>query len=128
MRTIGDIMATELVTFRPDTNIHDAIHLLLDRRISGAPVVDEAGELVGVLSKKDCLKIVFSTSYHGDRGGPVREFMSAPVETLEADKDLIGAAQLFLESNFRRFPVIRNGRLVGQVSRCDILEALNARV
>ncbi len=126
MRTIGDIMATELVTFTPETSIHDAIHVLLERRISGAPVVDQAGKLVGVLSKKDCLKIVFSTSYHGDRGGPVSEFMSAPVETLEPDLDLVSAAQHFLESHFRRFPVLRDGRLVGQVSRCDILKALHA--
>ncbi len=54
--------------------------------------------------------------------------MSAPVETLEADMDLISAAQHFLGSSFRRFPVVREGRLVGQVSRCDILEALNALV
>jgi CBS domain-containing protein len=128
MRTVGDIMATELVTVTPGTNIHDAIHLLLDRRISGAPVVDDEGGLVGMLSKKDCLKIVFSTSYHRDRGGPVREFMSAPVETLEADMDLISAAQHFLVSNFRRFPVVRSGRLVGQVSRHDILRTLNAGV
>lgn len=126
MRTIGDIMATELVTFTPETSIHDAIHVLLERRISGAPVVDEAGKLVGVLSKKDCLKIVFSTSYHGDRGGPVSEFMSEPVETLEPELDLVSAAQHFLESHFRRFPVLRDGRLVGQVSRCDILKALHA--
>ena len=77
-RTVADIMATRLVTFSPDTNIHEAIRILLEKRISGAPVVDAAGALVGVLSKKDCLKIVFSSRYHDDRGGPVRDFMSAP--------------------------------------------------
>lgn len=124
-RRIADIMAAELVTFAPETNIHDAIRILLDRRFSGAPVVDREGRLVGMLSKKDCLKIVFSTEYHGDRGGPVRDFMSAPVETLDAEMDLVSASQRFVASHFRRFPVVsEGGRLVGQVSRHDILEAL----
>lgn len=126
MRTVADVMATQLVTFTPDTNIHQAIRILLDRRFSGAPVVDDDGNLVGMLSKKDCLKITFSTRYHDDRGGPVSDFMSAPVETLDADTDIVKAAQLFLENHFRRFPVLRGGRLVGQISRHDILEALIA--
>ena len=125
-RTVADIMATRLVTFAPDTNIHEAIRVLLDKRISGAPVVDADGVLVGVLSKKDCLKIVFSSQYHDDWGGPVSDFMSTGVETLDADMDLVSAAQLFLASHFRRFPVLRDGRLVGQVSRYDILRALTA--
>lgn len=125
-RTIADVMATELVTFTPDTNIHEAIRILLDKRISGAPVVDESGALVGVLSKKDCLKITFSARYHDDWGGPVSDFMSAPVETLDAELDLVSAAEIFLDSHYRRFPVMRDGRLVGQVSRYDILRALTA--
>lgn len=124
-RTVADVMATRLVTFAPDTNIHVAIRVLLDERISGAPVVDAGGTLVGVLSKKDGLKIVFSSQYYGDRGGPVSDFMSAPVETLDADLDLVSAAQHFLQSHFRRFPVLRAGRLVGQISRSDVLRALS---
>ena len=83
------------------------------------------GALVGMLSKKDCLKIVFSSQYHDDWGGPVSDFMSAPVETLDAGLDLVGAAQVFLDSHFRRFTVVRDGRLVGQVSRYDILRVLS---
>jgi CBS domain-containing protein len=123
-RTVADIMTTRLVSFTPETDIHHAIHVLLDQRLSGAPVVDATGALVGMLSKKDCLKIVFSSSYHGDRGGPVREYMSAPVHTLDADLDLVSAAQHFLDSHFRRFPVLSHGKLVGQVSRADLLKAL----
>jgi CBS domain-containing protein len=123
-RTVADIMATRLVTFTPDMNIHEAIRILLDKRFSGAPVVDADGTLVGMLSKKDCVKIVFSARYHDDWGGPVREFMSTPVETLDAGQDLVSAAQIFLDSHFRRFPVLRDGELVGQVSRYDILKVL----
>jgi len=123
-RTVADIMATRLITFSPDMSIHEAIRILLEQRISGAPVVDADGTLVGVLSKKDCLKIIFSSQYHDDRGGPVRDFMSTPVETLDATQDVVSAAQYFLGSHFRRFPVLRDGKLVGQVSRYDILKSL----
>lgn len=123
-RTVADIMTTHLVTFTPEFDIHQAIHVLLDRRLSGAPVVDSTGALVGMLSKKDCLKIAFSTRYHDDHGGQVREYMNSPVHTLDAGMDLTSAALHFLESHYRRFPVLSNGKLVGQVSRADLLEAL----
>ncbi|NQV98757.1 MAG: CBS domain-containing protein [Rhodospirillales bacterium] len=123
-RTLADIMATELICFQTDTNIHTAIHVLLEKRISGAPVLDARGSLVGILSKKDCLNVLFSTAYHQDRGGPVEDYMSRDVQTLDAGLDLVAAAQYFLNSPFRRFPIMRDGQLVGQVSRHDIVNAL----
>ncbi len=123
-RTVADIMATQLTVFAPDMNIHEAIRILLEQRLSGAPVVDAGGVLLGVLSKKDCLKIAFSSRYYDDWGGPVKDFMSTPVETLEPTMDLVSAAQRFLSSHFRRFPVLRDGKLIGQVSRYDILKSL----
>ncbi len=123
-RTVADIMATQLTTFPPDMNVNEAIRILLSQRISGAPVVNADGTLLGVLSKKDCLKVVFSSRYHDDWGGPVRDFMSTPVETLPPDMDLVSAAQYFINSNYRRFPVLRDGKLVGQVSRYDILKSV----
>lgn len=124
-RTIADIMTTELVTFHPDQNIHQAIHTLLEKRISGAPVVDDAGKLVGILSRKDCLRIAFSSRYHDDWGGQVRDYMVCDVKTLDAGMDIIAAVQLFLDASFRRFPVMRDGQLVGLVCRHDILTALS---
>lgn len=123
-RSVADIMATDLVTFTPDTIIHKAIQILLARHLSGAPVIDETGELVGMLSKKDCLKVVLSSSYYQDWGGTVGDYMSPDVITIDADTDLVSAAEFFLDSTFRRFPVIRNGELVGQISRHDVLKSL----
>ncbi len=124
-RTIADIMTTELVTFHPDQNIHQAIHTLLEKRISGAPVVDDADKLVGILSRKDCLRIAFSSRYYDGWGGQVRDYMVIEVKTLDAGLDIVAAVQLFLGASFRRFPVMRNGELVGLVSRHDILTALS---
>jgi CBS domain-containing protein len=118
-------MATELVSFKPDDDILDAMRVLLDKRLSGAPVLDEKGGLVGVLSKKDCLAIVYNTAYHQDWGGKVEQYMSREVEHIEADSSILAATEKFLHSNFRRFPVLRNGQLVGQISRQDILRAID---
>jgi len=123
--SIDSYMATDLTCLAPDDDIVHALRVLLDNRFSGAPVVDDAGNLVGVLSKKDCLGIVYGTAYHGDWGGQVRQYMSRNIEHIEAGCSVIDAAEKFLESSYRRFPVLRDGRLVGQVSRCDILRALD---
>jgi len=121
---IDDYMTTEIVSFAPDMGIHKAIKVLVERRISGAPVIDEGGNLVGILSKKDCLKVAFADSYHQDLGGQVSEYMSAEVETVDAGTSIVDMAERFLGGSFRRFPVIENGRLTGLISRHDILRAI----
>ena len=117
-------MATDLVTVTPDMNIHRAIRILLERQISGVPVIGENGELVGILSVKDCLKIAFSASYHQEWAGRVSEFMSTEVQTIESDTDIVEAAEIFLKNRYRRFPVVTDGRLVGMISRYDVLRAI----
>lgn len=121
---VSDYMATELITLSPDMEINKAMKVLLNERISGAPVVDAKGKLVGVLSKKDCLKAALNSSYYQEWGGSVADYMSAEVETLEADMELVQAAERFLASHYRRFPVMRDGRLAGQISRADVLRGL----
>lgn len=124
MATVRDYMATNVVTFTPDTDIHRAIRVLLKRHLSGAPVLDADGRLVGMLSKKDCLRVAFSASYHGAWAGRVAEYMRTEVETVPPDMDVVAAAELFLERAYRRFPVVDGDRLVGLISRHDVLKAL----
>ena len=124
-RSVREYMSDQLVCLRPDMNIHDAIRVLLERHLSGAPVVDDAGRLVGVLSNKDCLRMAFGASYHQDWGGQVGQAMTSPVETVDADADIVAAADLFLRGPYRRRPVLEDGRLVGIISRYDILKALD---
>ncbi len=76
LATVRRYMTTRIVTFTPDMDLHEAIRLLLRHKISGVPVLDAGGALVGVLSKRDCLKIAFSASYHQERAGPVSAYMS----------------------------------------------------
>lgn len=121
---IGTYMTRDLVTLTPGMEINRAMHLLIDNAISGAPVLDETGNLVGVLSKKDCLKAALHASYYREWGDTVADYMSTDVKTLDAGLDLVEAAEAFLASSFRRFPVMSEGRLVGQISRADLLKAL----
>lgn len=122
--TVRQYMTTRLVTFTPDMDLHRAIRLLLKHQISGAPVVDGRGALVGILSKRDCLKVAFSASYHQEQAGPVSDYMSPDVQTVDADARLVEVAERFVQGTFRRFPVLERGRLVGVISRHDVLRAL----
>ena len=123
--TISDYMATELVSFAPDGDIVEAMRILLERGFSGAPVVDGQGKLCGILSQKDCFEIIYRTAYYQDWGGQVQQYMSSEVEHLSADCSVVEAAEKFLSSSFRRFPVLRDGNLVGLICRHDILGALD---
>ncbi len=122
--TTRDYMVSDVITVAAEMDIHHAIKVLFENGISGAPVLDDIGNLVGMLSTRDCLKVAFSAGYHRDSGGVVAEFMSPDVETVEVDTDIVKVAELFLKSRFRRFPVTSNDRLVGLISRSDVLKAL----
>jgi len=127
LATVRDCMTTRIVTFSPDLDLRQAIRALLRHGISGAPVVDGTGRVVGILSKRDCLKVLFGISYHQAEAGPVSAYMSRDVETVAPDLPLVALAERFLGSTFRRYPVVDRGHLVGIVSRHDVLRALEAR-
>ena len=121
---VRDYMTPHPVTFRPDMGVLDAVHELVKHRIAGAPVVNNHGEIVGMLSEYDCLKVALDAGYYGDAGGPVSEYMSPSVETVDADMNIVDLADKFLKTKYRRFPVMTENRLVGQISRRDVLRAL----
>lgn len=108
----------------PDLPILSAIDILLGRRVSGAPVVDPASdELVGILSEKDCLALLATGKAHDLPTGFVKDFMTVNVFTIIPKMDIYYAAGLFMKHDYRRFPVVENNRLLGQVSRRDIMRA-----
>lgn len=123
---VRDYMNTEPVTFSPETDLFKAVDMLLTYRISGASVVDAQGYLVGVLSESDCLRAILGGSYFEEAGGTVGSFMSEVVETIDADANILKAAEHFVHRNRRRLPVMEHGRLVGQISRRDLLVALKS--
>ncbi len=122
---VRECMARKLLTLKSDTEILDAVAFLLKHKISGAPVVDDDKHLVGVISEKDCLNLLAKGVRGNVPHGSIAEFMTTEVETMSPDVDLYYAAGLFLKRNYRRFPVVEDGILVGQISRRDILRAIH---
>ena len=123
-RAVKDIMAKKLVTFQPDMHVRAAIQSLLKHKISGAPVVNENGTLIGVLSEIDCMPTIIQDLYYSDSGGSVGDFMSTELTTVNSEMGLVDLAETFQKKHFRRLPVVDNGILVGQVSRRDVLKAI----
>ncbi|MEM7245713.1 MAG: CBS domain-containing protein [Acidobacteriota bacterium] len=121
---VRDFMASKLRTLQGETDILKAVDFLAEHAISGAPVVDDLGRLIGVLSEKDCLKLVAEGVNAQTPQGTVSDFMTREVETLPPDMDLYYAAGMFLRKPYRRFPVVKDGKLVGQISRRDVLRAV----
>ena len=123
---VKDYMTASLVTFAPDTDVLQAIRLLIENGISGAPVLDKLGNLVGMRSEKDCLKVAMDAAYHERHGGKVEDFMTPNVVTVDADSSVLDVAKRFIDGYFKRYPVVKDNRLVGQISRRDILKAIKA--
>jgi CBS domain-containing protein len=120
---VSDYMTRKLVTFRPDTNVVEAMGVLLEKRISGAPVVDTKGSLVGILSEVDVMEVVIQDSYYNEGAGIVGDYMQRNVDTVDPESDIYALAERFRQEHRRRYPVVRNGKLVGQISRRDVLRA-----
>jgi len=125
--TARDIMTQRLVTLHPDMRALEAAGVLLEHRISGAPVVDDDGNLLGLLSEYDCLRAVASAEYDlddRDSIATVSDLMTHECHTVSSDLDLFGIAQKFVTLRVRRLPVLEDDRLIGQVSRRDALRAV----
>ena len=125
--TVREVMTRSVVTLRPEMAAADAAALLLRHSISGAPVLDADGTLVGMLSELDCLRVVAVSGYEKnayDLSETVAQLMSTTLHTVAPDLDLFGLTQEFMRLRKRRLPVVDNGRLVGQVSRRDALRAV----
>ena len=122
--TVKSYMSTHVVTLHPDMDVVEAVQILTDRGIPGAPVIDDLGNVVGLLAEKDCLEAVLKATYYEEWGGRVSEYMQTYVRTIDAGMNIIDAARLFVDTSLRGFPVMDNQRIVGQLNRSDLLKAL----
>tara|TARA_B100001029_G_C14899869_1_gene360289 strand:+ start:309 stop:779 length:471 start_codon:yes stop_codon:yes gene_type:complete len=127
---VSDIMTRQLVLFTKEQSIHQVMKAFIKHRISGGPVVDEKGILVGIISEADCMKEISDSRYFNmpilDKS--VGHFMTKEVDFVESSMSVFDAASMFSKSSRRRYPVLDNGLLVGQISRKDIvIAALNMK-
>lgn len=122
--TARDFMTTKLITLSPDEDALAAIRKLLRYRISGAPVVDSNGNFLGIFSEKTSMRFLIDASYSQLPSNRVGAFMNTDIERLvTADTDWLNCAQVFLSTPYRRLPVCEGTKLIGQVSRRDLLNA-----
>ncbi|SHG74829.1 CBS domain-containing protein [Winogradskyella jejuensis] len=122
---VKDYMSTNLITFKPNQKVHSVVEAIIKNKISGGPVVNEKNELVGIISEGDCLKQLSDSRYYNMplEEDLVEKRMIRDVETIDGNMDIFDAANKFLNSKRRRFPIVENGKLVGQISQKDILKA-----
>jgi len=128
---VSDYMTKKLITFKPEDSLDHVIHLLIANKISGGPVINDQNELIGIISETDCIKHVSESKYYNmpsDSDNTVAKKMNSNVDTIDKDMNIFDAASKFINSKRRRFPVVENGKLIGQISQKDVLKAaLNIR-
>ncbi|MDO9168649.1 MAG: CBS domain-containing protein [Methylobacter sp.] len=122
--TIANYMSKRLVTLTRDAGVIDAVKLLLDHKITSAPVVDQQGRLLGMFSEKDVMRIVLEAVYNQSMSGKVGDYMSSEVISVDAESSIVDLAEKFQQTTVRSFPVFQDNELVGIVSRTDVLRAL----
>jgi CBS domain-containing protein len=123
MTKVKHVMTTSVVTVRKDTPISRATELLMSNHITGMPVVEEDMTLVGIISEKDVLNLFYSSGQTTNR--TVSDFMTTPAVHFEQDDDIQDVCACLMENNFRRVPVTSNGKVVGIVSRRDVLDYMS---
>lgn len=122
---VSDYMSKKLITFSPNQSVLEVMNSLIKNKISGGPVVNEKRELLGIISEGDCMKQISESRYYNMPMSDmiVEKHMAINVETIDGNMNVFDAANKFLESKHRRFPIIENGKLVGQISQKDVLKA-----
>lgn len=122
---VSDYMSKKLITFKPDQSVLEVMNSLIKNRISGGPVVNENNELLGIISEGDCMKQISESRYYNMPMADmkVEKHMVSNVETIDGNMNVFDAANKFLESKHRRFPIVENGKLIGQISQKDVLKA-----
>lgn len=122
---VSDYMTTNLITFTPDQSIESVMQSLIKYRISGGPVVNANKELIGIISEGDCIKQISESRYYNMpiQDHTIEKYMVKNVDTIDGNMNIFDAANKFLASKRRRFPIVENGQLVGQISQKDVLKA-----
>ena len=122
---VRDYMTRDLITFTPDQTIESVMQALINNRISGGPVVNDKNELIGIISEGDCIKQISESRYYNMpmQDKTIEKHMAMDVETIDGNMNIFDAANKFLEAKRRRFPIVENGKLVGQISQKDVLKA-----
>jgi CBS domain-containing protein len=122
--TVADYMTTRVISLTKTTEVIVAIKKLLDHKITCAPVLDQNGQLLGMFSEKDGIKVFLDSVYNQSMSGQVGDFMTTDTVSINAESSIVDLAENFQTSTIRTFPVFQAGEFVGVISRTDVLRAL----
>jgi len=124
---VSDYMVprNQLITFTPKLSIGEAMQLLVTNNIAGACVVNEHDEILGMISEGDCMRKIANSRYYNIplHDQTVDEYMETIIETINGDTNIFDAANQFCTSRRNRFPVADGNKIIGQISRKDVLKA-----
>lgn len=122
---VQDYMDKTFLTLSAEMDVYNAIDLLLDKNQTSAVVCDENRKVVGILSEKDCLKLLTGGSYYQMPGGKVKDFMTSDVFCVPAYTDIFEVADMFLKNYFRRIVIKdEDEKILGQITRRDLLRII----
>ncbi|MEI6438014.1 MAG: CBS domain-containing protein [Candidatus Omnitrophota bacterium] len=119
---IDGVISKQVISVKPDMPIFEAMELLVEHAISGMPVVDDEGHLKGILTEKDVLEILVKKDFAVK--DTVATYMSRDVISFPPDADAAEICRFFIKSNVRRVPIIKDGKLVGVISRRDMIKLI----
>ncbi len=121
---VSDFMNHQPTVILNTANIRDAVILMLEKKIIGISVVDEDHNLAGYLSEQDCVAQMLNVVFHSEEPGPVHEVMAKDVMTVTPDTTVVELAETIITARPKNYPVIDDGKLVGLISRTEVLQAL----
>ncbi|MEN9434175.1 MAG: hypothetical protein RLZZ422_1764 [Pseudomonadota bacterium] len=123
--SVRDYMSSRVATLREDQNVREAVDVFTKYNVFSAVVLNNLGNLVGIVSVSDCIHVAIKSGYHAGWRGTVKEIMSPDVRTVEASENIMNVANMFMSNNYRRYPVLEDNRVVGVITRLDVLKGLD---
>ena len=123
MFEIKNIMTKDVISVKKDTPIREAIEIMVEKEITGLPVVDNKMNLIGVITEKDVLMLLYN---FGERLGVTEDFMTRDIISFDQEDSLVNVCEGLVRNNFRRVPIVTGSKkkLVGIISRTDIVRCI----
>ncbi len=118
MAVAKSIMTKDIITVKDHTPVREAIAILVEKKISGLPVVTDDNKLVGLITEKDLLRLIFTGEVDL---GIVADYMTRDVVALDEETDLLDVCEYLIDMNYKRIPILKDGRLAGIISRRDMI-------
>lgn len=122
---VRDFMKPLTVAFKPDTSVEEVAKKLVQKHVGGGPVLSSSGELVGYVTQQDCIREMLNDSYYCEAHAVAEGIMSREILSVGPDEDILKLAQMLIDNKPKSYPVVEDGRVIGVITRTDILKALS---